>query len=79
MIEKGTIIYHPQYGFGVMKDLPTFGNMQVTGIRSECMTAEARVKQYAKQECANYYKFLNKTNVDNEAIYLLYELSKPQL
>lgn len=38
-IQKGDKIYHPEYGFGTMKELPTFKGMQVTGIRNACIPA----------------------------------------
>ncbi len=39
-IKQGEIIYHPDYGFGIMKDLPTFKGMQVTGVRQQCVLAD---------------------------------------
>lgn len=48
-IQAGEIIWHSQYGFGIMKELPTFGNMQVTGIRNECIIADSLVKDLHQQ------------------------------
>jgi hypothetical protein len=73
------IIYHPSYGFGVMKDLPTFGSLQVKGIRNQCISAYEALKLYAKDECSNYFKFLFKTEVSDDSLYQSYLNSKTKL
>lgn len=37
IVKSGDSIFHPSYGLGIMKELPTFGGMQVTGIKSQCV------------------------------------------
>lgn len=74
-IERGEIIYHPEYGFGVMNELPTFGGMSVAGISGQCLNAHKFVMEYAKKVAIDFcldvcgeLKFLNdKTSYDEKS------------
>jgi hypothetical protein len=59
-IQEGDIVFHNDYGFGIMMELPTFKGMQVIGIRSECMLADDLL-QHLKQ-------LLNGKGKENNAV-----------
>jgi len=57
-INKGAIIYHHLYGFGIMNELPTFDNMSVSGISKECIDAYYFINQSKRYEVISFIEWM---------------------